>query len=62
MGFLGKIRQSQKRNGKDWILALVSLLLAIGVWLVHNLGLNYIDFMTVPVVAECSIEGHSLAS
>lgn len=62
MGFLGKIRQSQKRNGKDWILALVSLLLALGVWLIHNLGLNYIDFMTIPVVAECNIEGHSRAS
>jgi len=59
MGFLGKIRQSQKRNGKDWVLALVSLLLALGIWLVHNLGLNYIDFMTVPIVAECTIEGHS---
>ena len=40
----------------------MSLLLAFSIWLIHNLSLNYSDTMSVPVVAECNIEGHSNVS
>ena len=41
---------------------LMSLLLAFGIWLIHNLSLNYSDTMSVPVIAECNIDGHSNVS
>ena len=37
----------------------MSLLLAFGIWLIHNLSLNYSETLSVPVIAECNIEGHS---
>ena len=40
----------------------MSLMLAFGIWLIHNLSLNYSDTMSVPVIAECNIEGHSAVS
>lgn len=41
---------------------LMSLLLAFGIWLLHNLSLNYSETMSVPVIAVCNIEGHSNVS
>ncbi len=46
-------------SGRDWAVLLLALLLAFSIWLIHNLSLKYNDFLTVPVVAQCSIEGHS---
>jgi len=46
-------------SGRDWAVLLLALLLAFSIWLIHNLSLRYNDFLTVPVVAQCSIEGHS---
>ena len=40
----------------------MSLLLAFGIWLIHNLSLNYSETLSVPVIAECNIEGHSIMS
>ena len=37
----------------------MSLLLAFGIWLIHNLSLSYSDTMIVPVIAECNLDGHS---
>ena len=37
----------------------MSLLLAFSIWLIHNLSLNYSDTISVPVVAQCNIDGHS---
>lgn len=48
--------------GRDIGVFLMSLLLAFGIWLIHNLSLNYSDTMSVPVIAECNIEGHSEVS
>lgn len=45
--------------GRDIIALLVSLLLAFSIWLIHNLSLSYSATMSVPVVAECNLEGHS---
>lgn len=44
---------------RDIMVLLMSLMLAFGIWLLHNLSLNYSETLSVPVVAECDIEGHS---
>lgn len=49
-------------KGRDLTVFLFSFLLAFGIWLLHNLSLNYSDTISVPVVAECNIEGHSSVS
>jgi len=49
-------------GGRDIGIFMMSLLLAFSIWLIHNLSLNYSDTMTVPVVAECNLEGHSNVS
>ena len=48
-----------KIGGRDFGVFLMSLLLAFGIWLIHNLSLSYSDAMIVPVIAECNLEGHS---
>ena len=49
-------------NGRDLPVFLLSLLLAFSIWFLYNLSLNYIDYLQVPVVARCNIEGHSAES
>ena len=49
-------------DGRDISVFLMSLLLAFSIWLIHNLSLNYSDTMSVPVVAQCELEGHSNVS
>ncbi len=46
-------------DGRDAAVFAMSLLLAFSIWLIHNLSLNYSDIVSVPVVAECNLEGHS---
>ena len=46
-------------DGRDISVFLMSLFLAFSIWLIHNLSLNYSDTVSVPVVAQCNIEGHS---
>ena len=49
-------------NRRDWVVLLLALLLAFSIWLIHNLSLNYNDFFSVSIVAECNIQGHSVES
>lgn len=49
-------------SARDAKIFVVSLLLAFGIWLIHNLSLNYIELVKVPVAARCRIEGHSFSS
>lgn len=49
-------------GGRDVMVFLTSLLLAFGLWLVHNLSLSYSATMSIPVVAECNLDGHSNVS
>ena len=44
------------------MLFLVSLLIALVLWLMNSLGREYTGVVNVPVVASCSIEGHSALS
>lgn len=46
-------------DGRDISVFMMSLLLAFSIWLIHNLSLNYSDTVSVPVVAQCNIDGHS---
>ncbi len=60
---LHKLLDSLKYNGRDWTVFSLSLLLAFSIWLIHNLSLNYSDFLTVQMVATCgNIEGHAARS
>ena len=58
-GLFQRLLDSLGISGRDWAALLLALLLAFSIWLIHNLSLKYNDFLTVPVIAQCSIEGHS---
>ena len=49
-------------RGRDIVGFLVSLLLAAGIWLIHNLSQDYSGTMAVAVIAESNIDGHSNVS
>lgn len=55
----GKISKRLNISGRDAKLFVVSLLLAYGIWLIHNLSLNYSEVVRVPVQARCDIIGHA---
>jgi YbbR-like protein. len=46
-------------GGRDIVVFLMSLFLAFSIWLIYNLSLNYSATMSVAVVAECNLDGHS---
>ena len=54
-----KILKALNINGRDWVVLMLALLLAFSTWLIHNLALKYNDFLKVPVVAKCDLDGHS---
>ena len=54
-----KILKGLNINGRDWVVLLLALLLAFSTWLIHNLSLKYNDFLKVPVVARCGLDGHA---
>ena len=58
-GLFNKLLKSLGFSRRDLAVLLPALLLAFSIWLIHNLSLKYNDFLTVPVVAQCSIDGHS---
>ena len=45
-------------SGRDWVILILSPLLAFSVWLIHNLALKYNANLTVKVIAECNLDGH----
>lgn len=45
-----------------WVQLLLCLLLSAGIWLIHNLSQTYVNIVSVPVVAESNLPGHSGAS
>jgi hypothetical protein len=56
---IGKRIKSRRR---DVILFLTALLLALLTWFVTNLSKEYPGIISIPVVAECNIDGHSNVS
>lgn len=59
MGFLYGIGASLRERGRDWIVILLSLLLASGIWLITNLSRDYVTVLAVHVVAETDLEGRA---
>lgn len=55
-------KEKKNTNGRDVAVLLLSLLLALGIWFAHNLALSYSGLVSVPVIAESNIEGHSAVS
>lgn len=49
-------------RGRDAKIFVISLLLAFGIWLIHNLSLNYSSIVCIPVKAVGNIEGRSRMS
>ena len=48
--------------GREWIVLLLSIVLAFLVWFLVNLSQQYSGTISVPVVAQCSIEGYGIES
>lgn len=60
---LVRLLHSLKYNGRDWTVFSLSLLLAFSIWFIHNLSLDYSDFLTVQVKVSCDhLEGHAALS
>ncbi|MBQ8499777.1 MAG: hypothetical protein IJV84_01425 [Bacteroidales bacterium] len=59
---LHKLLKSLNFSRRDGAVLLLALLLAFSIWLIHNLSLRYSDYMSVPVVARCNIDGHTAES
>ena len=59
MSFFRKIASSLHMGGRDWVFFVLALLLSAGIWLIHNLGLEYSGQISVPVRAESNIDAHS---
>ena len=62
MSLKGRISQWVGNWGREWILVILSLFLACFIWLVSNLSKEYSGTISVPVQAECNIEGHGRIS
>ena len=48
--------------GREWVFLVLSLFLAFLIWLFTNLSKEYSGTVSVPVVAQCYIEGHGMES
>ena len=47
---------------KNWAHILVCLLISAGIWLIHNLSLEYSDIVNVPLSVSSNLEGYSSRS
>ena len=59
---LHRLLKSLNFSRRDGAVLLLALLLAFSIWLIHNLSLRYSDYLSVPVIARCSINGHAAES
>ena len=44
-------------SGRDWVVLILSLLLAFSVWMIHNLSLKYNATLKAKVIAVCGLDG-----
>ena len=51
--------EKDRKDGKEWLLLLLSLLLAFVIWLLHSLSLQYSVFFEYNVVLNSSLGGRS---
>ena len=52
-------RPLMNMSGRDMVILIMSVLLASGIWLLHNLSQKYSQAVSLPVSAVSNIEGHS---
>ena len=45
-------------SGRDWVVLILSLLLAFSVWMIHNLSLKYNATLKAKVIAVCGLDGY----
>lgn len=62
MSFRDRIAQRAQGLNREWIFLLISILLATLVWFLTNLSKQYTGTISVPVMAECNIDGHRAQS
>lgn len=62
MGLLERLKLLSAARNREWIVFLVSLGLAAVVWLLLALTQPYAGTVSVPVVAQCNIEGYGTES
>lgn len=57
------VRKTRRHlRGREWLLLVTSLVLAVLIWLFSNLSRPYSGVLAVPVIAECNLQGHSNVS
>ncbi|MBR1698602.1 MAG: hypothetical protein IJ714_02315 [Bacteroidales bacterium] len=56
------IRERFGNWGREWIIMVLSLVIAVFVWALTNLSKDYSGTISVPVVAASNIDGHGLES
>lgn len=57
-----RFRLRPGRLSREWIVFVLSVLLAFLVWLLVNLSQSYSGTVSVPVVAQCNLEGYGTES
>ena len=62
MSYIEHIRPKKGGLGWEWIFLVLSFILAFLVWVLLNLSKDYSGTVSVPVVAQCNIEGHGMES
>ena len=62
MSGLEHIHPKKGGLGREWIFLVLSIILAFLIWVLTNLSKEYSGTVSVPVVAECNIEGHGTVS
>lgn len=62
MSNIEHIRPKRGGLGREWIFLVLSFILAFLVWVLINLSKDYSGTVSVPVVAQCNIEGHGVES
>lgn len=58
----GHVRFSPGPRGREWIVFVLSVLLAFLVWFLVNLSQQYTGVISVPVVAQCNLDGYGSES
>ena len=62
MSFLERIGLRKGGLGREWIFLALSVLAAFLIWVLTNLSKDYSGTVSVPVAAQCNIEGHGTQS
>ena len=62
MSLLERLHLAKWGLGREWIILVLSFVLAFLVWVLSNLSKDYSGTVSVPVVAQCNIEGHGMES